>query len=175
MKNSGFFFPNFWRFLGLLAIQGFVLMQIPSVVGSSTFTVLLYPLFIFFLPISIPRPAAVLLGFLMGLMVDFVYGSPGVHASAGAFSGYIRATVLGLFAPKGGYTGKELIPSPEYFGKLRYIQASGLFFIFHLFWYFSVEAFTFVYIGQITIKTLASWGLSMIFVFFYGFLFNPKI
>lgn len=80
-----------------------------------------------------------------------------------------------FFAPRGGFTGKELIPSPEFLGTFRYMQAAGLFFIFHLFWYFSVEAFTFVYIGQITMKTITCWLLSMIFVFFYGFLFNPKI
>ena len=175
MKNSGFFFPNFWRFLGMLAIQGFVLRQIPAEVGYGMFNVMLYPLFIFFLPMVIARPASVLLGFLMGLAIDLVYGSPGIHASAGAFSGYVRPAVLGFFAPKGGFTGKEIIPSPEYFGNVRYLQCAGLFFIFHLFWYFSVEAFTFVYIGQITLKALTSWGLSMIFVFFYGFLFNPKI
>lgn len=175
MNNSGFFLPNLWRFLGLWAVQGLVLIQIPSVVGYSLFNVILYPLFIFFLPMSMPRAGSVALGFLIGLMVDFVYGSPGIHASAGAFSGYVRPTVLGFFSPRGGFTGKELIPSPEYLGTFRYMQAAGLFFIFHLFWYFSVEAFTFVYIGQITMKTITCWLLSMIFVFFYGFLFNPKI
>lgn len=173
--NSGYFFPNLWRFLGLLAIQVFVLKQIPAVVGYDKFNILLYPLFIFFLPLQISRPAAVALGFLMGLAVDIPYGSPGVHASAGAFSAYFRPVLMGFMAPRGGLTGKEVIPSPEYFGVAGYLQAAGLFFLLHLFWYFSVEAFTFVYIGQITLKVLVAWPLSMIFVFFYGFLFNPKV
>lgn len=99
MNNSGFFLPNLWRFLGLWAVQGLVLIQIPSVVGYSLFNVILYPLFIFFLPMSMPRAGSVALGFLIGLMVDFVYGSPGIHASAGAFSGYVRPTILGFFCP----------------------------------------------------------------------------
>lgn len=173
--NSGYLFPNLWRFLVLLAFQVVVLQQVPATVGIVLFNVLLYPLFIFFLPMQISRTAAVLLGFLMGMAVDLFYGSPGVHASAGAFSGYIRPIILGFFAPRGGFTNKEVIPSPHYFGKVRYMQAAGIFFLLHLFWYFSVEAFTFVYIGQITLKTLTAWGLSMLFVLFYGILFNPRI
>lgn len=173
--NSGFFFPNLWRFLGLFAIQVLVLKQVPAAVGYDLFNILIYPLFIFFLPLQTSRPAAVFLGFAMGLAVDLVYFSPGVHASAGAFSGWFRPTLLGFFAPRGGYTGKEVIPSPEYFGLARFLQTAALFFLLHFFWYFSAEAFTFVYIGQITLKTLVAWGLSMIFVFLYGILFNPKV
>jgi hypothetical protein len=167
--------PSLWRFLGLVAVQGLLLHQVGSSI-SEYFNVMLYPLFILFLPIQIPATAAVLLGFLIGLAVDMFYISPGVHASAGAFSGFARSIILTAFKPKGGggYSGKEPIPAPAYFGWSWFLQVAGVFFATHLFWYFSMDAFAIVYFTTITAKTLAAWVLSMIFVVLYCILFNPK-
>ncbi|HRI58567.1 MAG TPA: hypothetical protein PK228_02555 [Saprospiraceae bacterium] len=165
--------PSIWRFLGLVAVQGLLLHQVGSAINEY-FNVLLYPLFILFLPIQISSTVAVLLGFLIGLAVDMFYASPGVHASAGAFSGFARSIILAGFKPKGGYTGKEPIPAPGYFGWPWFLQVAGVFFAAHLFWYFSVNAFSFVYFTTITAKTLAGWSLTMIFVVLFCILFNPK-
>lgn len=165
--------PSVWRFLGLVAVQGLLLHQVGSAINEY-FNVMLYPLFILLLPIQISSSVAVLLGALIGLAVDMFYASPGVHASAGAFSGLIRAGVLSFFKPKGGYTGKEPIPAPEYFGWPWFLQVAGVFFAAHLFWYFSVNAFSFVFITTITAKTFAALALTMIFVVLYCILFNPK-
>jgi hypothetical protein len=171
--NSSNIFPNIWRFIILVAIQALVLKQIPLFAGEY-FNILLYPLFIFFLPIEISTSMAMLLGFAVGLTVDMFYATPGLHASAGVFGAVARRILMLAFEPKGGYNGKEVIPSAHYFGWAWFSQVSSLFFIAYLFWYFSVDAFHFVYFGSITLKTLASWLLSMIFVIFYGFMFNPK-
>lgn len=171
MNNS--IFPSIWRFIGLLAVQALLLQQAGSAIGSY-FNVLLYPLFILLLPIQMPTPYVVLLGFSIGLSVDFFYTTIGLHASAGAFSGFARSIILAAYKPKGGYSGKEPVAAPAYFGWQWFVQVAALFFIAHLFWYFSVNAFTFVYFTTITLKTLASWGLTMIFVVLYCILFNPK-
>ncbi len=171
MNNS--IFPGIWRFIGLTAVQVLLLQQAGSAIGSY-FNVLLYPLFILFLPIQMPTPYVVLLGFAIGLTVDFFYGSIGIHASAGAFSGFARSVILSAYKPKGGFSGKEPIAAPVYFGWQWFFQVSALFFAAHLLWYFSVNAFTFVYVATITLKTLAAWGLTMVFVVLYSILFNPK-
>ncbi len=171
MNNS--IFPNIWRFFGLVVLQVLLLQQITLSIGPY-FNILLYPLFILFLPIQLPAPYVVLLGGLIGMVVDFFYGTLGLHASAGAFSGFARSVILATFEPKGGFTGKEPIASPAYFGWRWYLQVAGFFFVAHLFWYFSVMDFTFVYFTRITLKTLAGWGLTMIFVVLYSALFNPK-
>lgn len=170
---NNFVFPNIWRFIGLVLLQVLVLQQVGSTVGAY-FNVLLYPLFILFLPIQLATPYAVLLGFAIGFAVDIFYGPLGLHASAGAFSGFARSIILTFFEPKGGYTGKEPIASPAFFGWRKFLQVSALFFAAHLFWYFSVNAFTFVYFTTISLKTAAAWALTMIFVVLYGILFNPK-
>lgn len=171
--NSSNLFPNIWRFAILVLIQVLILKQV-SLLGGSYFNVFLYPLFIFFLPIELPTGVATMLGFFIGLTIDFFYNSPGVHASAGTFSGFARRIILMGFEPRAGYSGKEIVPSPAYFGVAWFLRVSAIFFALHLFWYFSVDAFTFVYFGSITLKTLVAWALSMIFVVFYAMMFNPK-
>lgn len=171
--NSSNIFPNLWRFVVLVLVQALVLKQV-GLLGGAYFNIFLYPLFILFLPIELPTAFAVMLGFACGFAVDMFFNSPGIHASAGAWSGYFRALLLRAFEPKGGFSGKEIIPAPAYFGWPWFAQVSALFFASHLFWYFSVDTFTFVYIGSIALKTLAAWALSMIFVVLYAVLFNSK-
>lgn len=170
--NVNLFLPSFWRFLGILALQ--VLLFKQMALAGPYLTVLLYPLFILLLPLSLETPYLVLLGSLTGFMVDAFHGTWGVHASAGAFAGLIRTAVLGVFTPKGGNLQKEPIFSPIHVSWQTFIQAAALFFALHIFWYFAVDAFTFVYFGAITMKTAACWALSMIFVVLYVALFNPK-
>jgi hypothetical protein len=172
MKNS--IFPHIWRFLGLVAVQGLLLKQMATSIGASWFNVLLYPLFILFLPMKMFPPYAVLLGFSVGMAVDFFYGSPGIHASAGAFSAFVRTVILAAFAPKGGFSGKEPIFAPTHVSWQTFFQGAALFFALHLFWYFSVDAFTFVYFGTIALKTFAAWVLTMIFVVLFTAMFNPQ-
>lgn len=173
MNSGNIIFANLWRFLGLVAVQALVLKQLSTAVGSY-FNVLLYPLFILLLPMKTPSSLASILGFAIGVAIDFIYQTPGLHASAGAFSGFARGFVLSVFAPRGGYSGKEPIPAPAYFGWQYFIPMSTVFFLLHLFWYFSVDSFTFVYAITIGAKTLAALLLTMIFVVLYAVMFNPK-
>ncbi len=161
------------RFLGLSMLQVLLLKQVTLSIGSY-FNILLYPLFILLLPMQMKPPVLVLLGFLIGMFVDMFYGTPGVHASAGAFGGIIRSVVFMTFGPQGGYQGKEPIFSPANVGWQTFIQGSAMFFILYLFWYFSVDSFTFVYLATISVKTLAAWALTMLFVILYAVMFNPK-
>jgi hypothetical protein len=166
-------FPSLWRFLGLVLAQGLLFLRAGEEIGLY-FNILIYPLFILLLPVKMPTPAVVVLGALAGFAVDLFYGSWGVHASAGAFSGWARSFVLAAYKPKGDFTGKEPIAAPAHFGWQWFFQVAGFFFALHLFWYFSMDAFSFVYFGSIALKTIAAWILSMIFVVLYCVLFEPK-
>lgn len=170
--NINTLLPSLWRFLGIVAVQVLVFKQMG--LAGTYLTVLMYPLFILLLPIATATPYLVLLGFVVGMTVDAFYGTYGVHASAGAFAGLIRPAMIKAFTPKGANLLKEPIFSPEHVGWQTFLQAAALFFALHIFWYFSVDAFTFVYFGAITLKSAACWALSMIFVVLYVALFNPK-
>ena len=75
--------PNLWRFVLLVAVQVLLLKQV-AVTAGSYFNVLLYPLFVLFLPVQLFVPYVVLLGFAVGMTVDYFYVSFGLHASAAA-------------------------------------------------------------------------------------------
>ena len=83
--NGSSITPQLLRFIGFVAVQSLLLNQMTDSVGPY-FNVLLYPLFILFLPLQLPVPYLVLSGFAIGLAVDAFVPSWGIHASAGAFS-----------------------------------------------------------------------------------------
>ncbi len=171
--NGSSIYPHILRFIGLVALQSLLLNQMTLSVGPY-FNVLLYPLFILFLPLQMPTPYLILLGFTVGMAVDATVPSWGVHASAGAFSGFIRSLAFLPFAPKGGFSPKDPIFAPAHMGWQTFINGTALFMAAHIFWYFSFSYFAPVFAGEILKKTLAAWLLTMLFVALYAMMFNPK-
>jgi len=165
---------NLIRAVVLVLLQGLVLQRI--YVGGMSFnyfSLIMYPVVIMILPIQTSRAALVFIGFALGLAVDLFYGSLGVHASACLFIAFIRPLVLRFMEPRGGYPIPSS-PLPRAFGLQWFVQYAGLMLVFYLLFYFSVEVFTFVYTGQILIKTISSFILSMLGILAYITLFNPK-
>ena len=71
--NNSLLFPNLWRFAGLIFVQLALFEPIGEVL-TRPFQIFLWPLFILFLPIELGTPIAVLLGFVLGMLVDLIYG-----------------------------------------------------------------------------------------------------
>ena len=164
---------NVFRFLGLLLFQGLILRRIEFSTGVWSYIhVLIYPLFIILLPMRTPRTLLVFSSFAIGILVDLFYYSPGIHASAATFLGFIRPVVLSSLEPRGGYN-VNFNPTRARFGNNWFLRYSTIMLLIHLFWYFSVEAFTFVFIGQILLNTLVSFVVSMFFIFVYMLVFDP--
>jgi len=164
---------NVLRFLGLVVIQGLVFKNIG--VGWDKFPylhIVIFPVFIMLLPMRMPKALVILLGFAIGIVVDFFYNSLGLHASAAVFTAYVRPFVLNILEPRSGYN-VNYSPTAARMGFGWFLQYAGILLFVHLFFYFSVEAFTFVYIVDILLKTLVSFVVSMIFVTIYKLLFNP--
>jgi hypothetical protein len=63
----------------------------------------LYISFILLLPIDMNRLLLLVVGFIMGLMVDIFYESHGMHAFACVLIMYLRNYYLNLITPQGGY------------------------------------------------------------------------
>ena len=164
---------NIFRFLGLLLLQGLILSRIAFDTGVWQYIhVLLYPVFILLLPLRTPRTLVVGASFLMGLLVDLFYYTPGIHASAATFSGYIRPAVLSWIEPRGGYN-VNYSPTQARYGANWFFRYAAILLAIHLFFYFSVEAFTFVYIGRILLNTAVSFAISLFFIFVYMRIFDP--
>ena len=135
--------------------------------------IFLYPVIVLLLPFRISRHYAILIGFVIGLIIDMFYDTIGVHAFALTATAYARGLLLAYLEPRSGY---QLSMSPTIFSMgLNWVMTFTVFsLLIHTFLYFTAEIFTFVYIGQILLKTLITLILSMLVVMGYHLLFNPK-
>ena len=165
---------NIRRFVILLLVQVLFLKQfIPNLGDFQYMEIILYPLFLMLLPIKTPHSILVGLGFLIGLGVDIFYNSPGVHASAGVLTGFIRPLIIRLTQSKESYNLNQS-PTMSNFGRNNFLIYAAVLLFIHLFTYFSVEAFTFVYIKEILLRTISSFIFSMVILIMYMFVLNPK-
>ncbi len=164
---------NIFRFSGLILLQGLVFKNIAE--GWEEFPylfVIVYPLAIMLLPLPTPRVLTIFLGFVAGLLVDGFYSSPGMHASAAVFMAFCRPFVLKILEPRNGYN-VNYSPTAARLGIGWFLRYSAALLTLYLFFYFSVDAFTFVFLGSILLKTLVSLITSMIFIIIYQVIFNP--
>ena len=165
---------NMIRFGVIILLQGLILRRVA--LGGTQFnyiSVLFYPVLIALLPMKTPRAAMLLIGLALGIVVDLFYDSFGVHASACVFIAFMRPLVLQMLEPRGGYP-VNASPTMRDFGVEWFTQYVGTLLLLHLIFYFSVEVFTFVYIGQILLKIITSFIVSFIAILIFMFLFNPK-
>ncbi len=167
-------YNNAFRFLLLCAFQILVLQRISNAfINFPYINIHIYPLFILLLPFKIDRMLLSFLGFLAGLTIDVFYDSPGIHASALLLIAYIRPIIIRRLEPKGGYTSNSS-PTPKRMGWGWFLRYAAILMVIHLFFYFSVEAFTYAYIISILIKTVVSFALSMLFILLIMAIFNPS-
>mgnify|MGYP000601081646 CR=1 FL=1 len=165
---------NIIRFIVLILIQGLVLKSIDLSIGEFDYIhIIIYHLFILLLPLNMPRWMILLAALFMGIGVDLFYDSPGVHASASVFTAYVRKPVLKFLEPQGGYNINE-IPSLHHFDISWIIIYTSILTFAHLIWYFSMEAFSFIFFFDITLNTIFSFIISLIFIMIFHFIVRPK-
>ncbi len=164
-------FHNAVRLIALVLLQGLLLRRIAM--EWPYFHIVLYPLAIMLLPLRMPNTLVITLGFACGLLVDIFYQTPGLHASAGTWTAFVRAFVLRYLEPRGAGYNVNYSPTAWRMGLGWFLRYAAILMWLHLFFLFSVEAFTFVFIGEILLKTTLSFTLSMLFVFIYTVVFNP--
>ncbi|WP_235298585.1 rod shape-determining protein MreD [Portibacter marinus] len=165
---------NIIRFFIFLLLQGLVLKGIDLSAGEFDYIhIIIYHLFILLLPLNMPRWSILLVALFMGIGVDLFYDSPGVHASACVFTAYLRKPVLQFLEPQGGYNINE-VPSLYHFDISWIVIYTSLLTFAHFLWYFSMEAFSFVFIFDIVLNTIFSFIISIIFILIYHFIIRPK-
>lgn len=171
---SSIVFSNIFRFLFLVLLQVLVLRSLAMEwSGFPYLNILVYPLFIFLLPLGTRRWVQFLLAFAIGLTIDIFYDSPGIHASAAVFIAYLRPYVLRWLEPRGGYN-INYSPTKSRMGGWWFFQYSALLMFPFCLFYFSVEAFNFADIGDILLKSVMGFVFSMIVILIITFIFNPK-
>ncbi len=171
---SSLILNNIFRFVVLVLIQVLLLKDLE--LGGTNFNyiqVYVYPVLLFLLPVNINRSYLLLYGFFLGLVIDMFYGSPGMHASACVFVAYVRQVILRGLEPRGGYN-ESYSPTKYRMGVTWFLRYMAIMLGIHLFFFFSVEAFSFAYLQSILLKTISSFIISFIVIGIYVFISNPK-
>ncbi len=164
---------NIFRFVLIILVQVVLLNRINIGGSLNYFHFFLYPVFILFLPLKTQRVTTILLAFILGITLDFFYNSPGVHASACLFTGFCRTYVLRILEPVEGYN-KDHNLSIYKMGVVWIASYTAILLLLHLIWYFSIEAFSFIYISEITLSVIFSFISSYVVILLFLLIFNPK-
>ncbi len=158
----------------LILLQVLILRDINLEQGTSKyFNIIIYHLGILLLPLSIPPFTVFLIAFVSGLIVDIFYGSLGVHASSCLWMAGARILVLRFLEPKSGYTMDQK-PNSYQLGMMWFLQYAALLSFIYLIFYFTLEVFTLVFWGEILLKTVCSFTISIVLIFLIQLLTNPK-
>jgi hypothetical protein len=162
------------RLVLVFLAQILVFKQATYTLGGIAFIhILYYPIAFLMLPIKTPKALTMLVAFVFGLGLDFFYNSPGVHAAACVFSAYVRTLVFALLEPFSGY-GPEDSPTINTMGFGWFVSYISVVLLVHIFTYFSIEAFSFVYFFRIFINSLFSFFASFVAIIISQFLFRFK-
>ncbi len=168
MNNS--IIANALRFLVLLLVQVLILNEIEL---HGFIHPYIYPLFILLLPFETPRWVQLLLGFIMGLLIDVYANTIGFHAAATVWLAFIRTTVQEVNKPSGGYEPEQrpLMFDMGVKWTLFYVGVSVL---LHHFVLFSIEAGSFANVLSTLSKIFVSSLVSIFLMMLYQFIFVPK-
>ncbi|MBN1819251.1 MAG: rod shape-determining protein MreD [Prolixibacteraceae bacterium] len=114
----------------------------------------MYVLFILLLPISTPRYFVVILGFILGLVIDIFSNTVGMHASATTFMAFARPIVIELISSR--EMDKSDYPGLNQYGFQWFLYYSAILVFLHHIFFFYVEAFTFVNFIHTFIRSILS-------------------
>lgn len=165
---------NIIRAIILFLAQIIVFKQVTFSLGGMAFIhFLIYPLVILLMPIRTPSPVLLLTAFIFGLGLDMFYDSIGIHAAALVFTAYFRNLVIAFIEPIEGYNVND-VPTIKNMGIGWFVTYTSILLLIHIFLYFSIEAFSFVYIFEIFLNSIFSFIISFIVIIVLQFLIRTK-
>ena len=160
-------------FVALALAQGLIIKRMAlGWMGFVYLEFLVYPLALFLVPIFISRNALLIGGFVLGLVVDLFYDSPGVHASASVLTAFMRPRILKMMEPGDGYERKS--PTIRSLGLQWFSRYAAILIGSHVLIYYSMEIFNIWKTGEVIAR--AVWGLiwSWLGIMSIMLIFNPK-
>ncbi len=168
----GEFLKYSFRFIALILIQHFLLYQIPPLHHMAL--PVLYYVFILWLPFNISRGLLLLVSFITGITMDFFTKTPGMHAAAAVFIGYLRPFIINFLMPQQGVEFNYREPSVQSLGMVPYIAYAALLTLIHHFILFTIQAFQFGDFLYLVVKTSISWLISLLLILSIELIFHRK-
>jgi len=134
---------NLAKYLLIFVVS--VLLQVlifNNILIARVITPFFYILFIVLLPFDTPRSLLLFLSLILGLTIDIFTNTPGVHASAALFIGFLRPGILGLISSR---ETLESVSAPRVMtmGLQWFASYVTIIVIIHHLLLFFIEAFTF--------------------------------
>lgn len=162
--------------LFFISFFGFVLVQVlllKNLVLFNTAFCFLYVAYILLLPVETNNLILMLMGFVLGFIIDIFYDSLGLHAFALVLIAYIRNYWLRTITPQGGYDAGSL-PSLSANGLQWFlVYAAPLVFLHHLILFY-VEATGFGLFWFTMLKVITSLFFTMTVILLLQYLTTER-
>lgn len=158
------------RFIVLLIIQTLVLNQLEIGLGIQ---MMVYPLFIVLLPFELGIIAIMVIAFAMGVAIDSISNTYGLHTSSLLLVAYLRPLIFKMFSPRDGYDNLKEGNMYE-MGPRWFIYVFGLLLFIHHLWFFTLEIFRMDDFFFILQKVLLSLPLSFLLCLLLQSMFVSK-
>ncbi len=158
------------RFIALIIIQALILNQLEIGLGIQ---LMVYPLFIILLPFDIGLISLLLLAFFMGICIDAISNTYGLHTSSLLLLAYLRPILFKIFAPREGY---DILKEGNVYemGTRWFLYVFGLMLLIHHLWFFLLEIFRFNEMLYVLRKTVLSLPLSFLICLLIQTMFVTK-
>lgn len=144
----------------LILLQVLVLNQIFVLRYATPF---LYIYFVIKLPISLSRNLVMLLGFIIGFIIDIFSYTPGIHAAATTLAAFLRYPVLKLFLDKENFDNNTEL-SKTSIGN-NFIKYAFVMVLVHHTALVFIEYFSYINFTTILLRLLLSTLLTFIIIF----------
>lgn len=158
--NSTIIQRTLW-FIFYVLLQGLVLNHINFLDSINPY---LYILFLIKMPANIGKSNLLLIGFALGICVDILASTPGIHASATTLVAYIKPSIDAMFADK-DERKNGIVASAKSFGFGAYVRYAMVITIVHHLTYFFVCAANLELIFAVLKNTLCSVCFTMLLIF----------
>ncbi len=135
---------------------------------------MMYVILILDLPVKINQFLVVAISILLGICLDALSDTFGLHTSSLILVAYIRPIVLKYIRPRDGYD-KINQPTLREMGKFWYAEYALIILFIHHLWFFSFELFRMDLAGTIILKSLLSTIFSFILILLVQYLFYKPV
>lgn len=158
------------RFIILIVIQSLVFNQLEIGFGVQ---LMVYPLFIVLLPFELGITYMLLIAFAMGMAIDSISNTYGLHTSSLLVITYLRPMIFKVFGPREGY---DVLKEGNIYemGTQWFVYVFGLMLLIHHLWFFTLEIFRLDDIFFILQKIVFSLPLSFLFCLLIQAMFVSK-
>lgn len=130
----------------IIRIAFLILLQVLVVNRMQAFDGLVLPMIYIFgvlmLPFETPRWLVLVIGFVVGWLMDLFSGPPGLHTSATLLLAFLQPVIQKIFSPREGYEVTQR-PTVQSMGLPWYLTYAGILTFAHHFWLFFMEVFRF--------------------------------